>query len=76
MLLPETDSASALKVADKLRGVISKSSFNANGNKVSITISCGLTQFSGNDDNESLFVRADEALYQAKDAGRNCCILV
>jgi len=41
---------------------------------ISITVSCGVTSYSpGNDkqDIAKLIARADEALYQAKDAGRN-----
>lgn len=76
MLLPETTLPSALKVADKLRETIEKSSFHANGDRISITLSCGLTQYRKGDDNESIFVRADGALYQAKQNGRNQCISV
>ena len=74
MLLPETDVHSALPVANKLREIIEKSNFNAHGDKVSITLSCGLTQYNKTDNAESIFVRADGALYQAKQNGRNQCI--
>lgn len=76
MLLPETDAKTALAVVNKLREIVEKSGFNASGDRVSITLSCGLTQYVEGDDNESLFVRADGALYQAKQSGRNQCILV
>ncbi len=75
MLLPETEGPIALKVLDKLRTVVEKSSFNANGQKISITVSCGVTQYVKDDTSETLFVRADEALYQAKQNGRNQCVL-
>lgn len=74
MLLPETTLQAALKMADNLRKNIEKSSFHANGDRISITLSCGLTQYTQGDDNESLFIRADGALYQAKQNGRNQCI--
>jgi diguanylate cyclase len=76
MLLPDTDGQSAMIVVNKLREVIEKSSFNANGKKISITLSCGVTEYIEGDTNESLFVRADGALYQAKQSGRNQCVLV
>ena len=76
MLLPETGGGTALMVVDKLRGIIEKSGFNASGDRVTITLSCGLTEYVEGDDNESLFVRADGALYQAKQSGRNRCVLV
>lgn len=76
MLLPNTNSQSALTLANQLRQAIEKTGFNANGGAVSITISCGVTEFTLNDTEESVFERADQALYQAKEQGRNqCCIL-
>lgn len=76
ILLPETALSAALKMADKLRESIEKSSFHANGDRISITLSCGMTQYQKGDDNESIFIRADGALYQAKQQGRNKCIAV
>ncbi len=76
MLLPNTDSKSALILANQLRQTIEKTGFNASGASVAITISCGITEFTLNDTDESAFERADQALYQAKQQGRNrCCIL-
>ncbi|WAR45124.1 GGDEF domain-containing protein [Methylomonas rapida] len=75
-LLPETEAKNALLVVDKLRAIVERSGFKANGENVSITLSCGLTQYVEGDTNESLFVRADGALYQAKQGGRNQCVLV
>ncbi len=76
MLLPNTDSQSAFIVATQLRQTIEKTGFNASGASVAITISCGITQFTLNDTDETAFERADQALYQAKEQGRNrCCIL-
>ncbi|MCQ8104513.1 diguanylate cyclase [Methylomonas sp. SURF-2] len=74
MLLPETTLTSGLKMTDDLRKNIGKSSFRANGDKISITLSCGLTQYKQGDNNESIFIRADGALYQAKQNGRNQCV--
>lgn len=76
MLLPNTDSQSALIVANQLRQTIEKTGFNASGTSVAITISCGITEFMLNDTDETAFERADQALYQAKEQGRNrCCVL-
>ncbi|MCK9621749.1 MAG: diguanylate cyclase [Methylobacter sp.] len=73
MLLPNTDSQSALERANQLRQVIEKTGFNASGTSVAITISCGITEFIPNDTDETAFERADQALYQAKQQGRNRC---
>jgi diguanylate cyclase len=76
MLLPNTDSQSALILANQLRQTIEKTGFNASGASVDITISCGVTEFILNDTDETAFERADKALYQAKEQGRNrCCLL-
>ena len=76
MLLPNTDGKSALILANQLRQTIEKTGFNASGSSVAITISCGVTEFTPNDTEESAFERADQALYQAKEEGRNRCCLM
>lgn len=75
MLLPETDAASALILADKIRETVQNCGFMANGNKVSITLSCGIASYIEGDGSESLFERADSALYKAKQSGRNQCVV-
>ncbi|NOT12973.1 MAG: GGDEF domain-containing protein [Methylococcaceae bacterium] len=75
MILPETGKEAALKLANQLRNIIEQTGFNASGTSITITISCGITEFVENDTHESAFDRADKALYQAKQLGRNqCCI--
>jgi len=76
MLLPDTDAKAALIVADKLRQNVEKASFRAGADKISITLSCGISQFEDGDSNESFFERADKALYMAKQNGRNQCIAI
>jgi diguanylate cyclase len=73
MLLPNTDKESALVLIEQLREIIQTTGFNANGKAVPITISCGLTDFLEGDTEDSLFERADKALYEAKNQGRNRC---
>jgi diguanylate cyclase len=75
MLLPDTDKLSALKLANQLRQLVEKSSFNLNGSTLSITLSCGITEFVQEDTGDTAFERADQALYQAKLQGRNQCCL-
>ncbi|WP_323813339.1 GGDEF domain-containing protein [Cellvibrio sp. NN19] len=74
-LMPETDSSTALGVLEKIREAIAKASFNYKEQPMSITLSIGLTEFKSNDNLASAFERADQALYSAKAAGRNCCQL-
>ena len=74
MLLSNTNVQSALLTADKLRLIIEDTAFNSNGKKIAITISCGITQFTNDDTADSAFNRADKALYDAKNKGRNQCV--
>ncbi|MDB5972861.1 MAG: hypothetical protein JWQ90_5311 [Hydrocarboniphaga sp.] len=75
LLLDDVTPTRALAVTDKLRQTIEKIGFHFRQLPVSITVSCGVTGFRENDTPESLFERADQALYQAKRGGRNrCCI--
>jgi diguanylate cyclase (GGDEF)-like protein len=67
VLLPETSADAAVVVADKLRDQVSKLAFD-----VRISSSIGVASFPVNAmDAGVLFIRADEALYLAKAAGRN-----
>jgi diguanylate cyclase len=75
LLLDDVTPTRALAVTDKLRQTVEKIGFHFRQLPVSITVSCGVTGFRENDTPESLFERADQALYQAKRGGRNrCCI--
>lgn len=75
MLLPNTSEQSALILADKIREVIATTRFNSNGQIINITVSCGISQFRDSDTSETLFERADQALYEAKANGRNRCVI-
>ncbi|MDO6443530.1 MULTISPECIES: GGDEF domain-containing protein [unclassified Marinobacter] len=72
LLFPETRADDALMVMEKLRDHISALPFHFGGSPVTITFSAGLTAFKPDDTEETVFDRADRALYTAKDAGRNC----
>lgn len=75
-LMPETDSATALDVLEKVRDAIANAAFNYKDQPMSITLSVGLTEFKTNDVLETAFERADQALYSAKSSGRNRCHLM
>ena len=76
MLLPNTNSEEAFILAENVRSVIADSGFNHNGKSIKLTISCGISQFSEGDELGSAFERADRALYQSKDQGRNRCSII
>lgn len=73
LLLPETRLAEALQLADKLRLNVERCRFRYGDAPVPVTVSCGVTEFLADDDAETVFQRADLALYAAKRAGRNRC---
>ncbi|KEF30242.1 hypothetical protein D777_03418 [Marinobacter nitratireducens] len=75
LLFPETSPEDARAVLDQLRSHVGKLPFHFSGEPVTITFSAGLASFAKGDSGESVFDRADRALYQAKDAGRNCVCL-
>ncbi len=63
----------AFKVADKLRVSIESCGFHFRGARVPVTISAGIAEFRNNDTPDDVFERADKAMYEAKNNGRNCC---
>ncbi len=75
MLMPNCHADQALLMAEKIREKIEQSGFNYNGEEINLTLSCGICEFAGGDQHEDVFVRADRALYQAKQSGRNSCLI-
>ncbi|HEX22098.1 MAG TPA: GGDEF domain-containing protein, partial [Chromatiales bacterium] len=72
IVMPETCLSDGLVAVEKLRKDVSQSQFHYQGTGVAITVSVGLAEMREDDSPETLFQRADRALYQAKDSGRNC----
>ena len=75
LVLPETDSEGALRVAEKMRDAIARLSVRHEASKVAdrISLSIGVATLSprGSDNPDILLAAADDALYRAKHAGRN-----
>jgi two-component system chemotaxis response regulator CheY len=71
--LPETDCQGAMVQAERIRKQVEDFIFEIEGNqKLKVTISIGVTSFIADKDTAETFLsRADEALYKAKQAGRN-----
>jgi diguanylate cyclase len=74
LLLPATTADAALVIAEQLRELIATTPFNHHGKPERVTISCGVTELRAGDTPDSVFERADRALYRAKAEGRNRCI--
>lgn len=75
VLLPESKKDAALAAAEKIRKLVEACPFHFRGERVQITISCGISEFKNGDDPVQVFERADKALYRAKEEGRNRCIV-
>ncbi len=69
ILLPNADKENTMLLANRIRQDVEICDF---GNGIHITISIGVSQFNHNEDISSWIERADSALYQAKNSGRNC----
>ncbi|WP_255411125.1 GGDEF domain-containing protein [Legionella sp. km772] len=76
LIFEDTSSKEALSMIEKLRKSVKDCQFAYRDNKVDVTVSFGLTTIVKGDNIESLFIRADTALYKAKDAGRNRCAVL
>jgi len=74
IVLPETTLEGALIVAERLRSLIEQHRFQYEGKTYPVTISLGVATTSGDATMTptELLRQADEKLYQAKNAGRNC----
>ena len=71
-ILPEMTSEQALAMGTKLREHIEKFEFSYANDPIEITVSGGIsTVIAGEDDKDSIFKRADDALFKAKESGRN-----
>jgi diguanylate cyclase (GGDEF)-like protein len=76
VILPDTDASAALRACDRLRAVIASTTLLLeNGVRLSITLSAGVAQMLPGDDRSRLIARADEALYDAKQQGRDRVLL-
>ena len=76
ILLPNTDLESAEKSAERIRKAIEKITVQNVSEEVVFTVSIGVSEVDEMDASyEDLLIRADKALYQAKDAGRNRVVI-
>ncbi len=74
VLFPSTQLEPAEMLANRLREMIANAVFHHKDSQMQITVSCGLTEFQEGDTPKTAYERADRALYQAKNSGRNRCV--
>lgn len=68
ILVIEADESVALKIAEKLRSTLKQTEIEPVG---FVSASIGITQIRPGDTDETIIIRSDQALYQAKDNGRD-----
>ena len=71
VLLPYTHIEEAQIVGERLRKAVETAPIPIDKGNINVTISMGLAEFSSDESGEELFKRADKALYEAKESGRN-----
>ncbi len=73
IILPEIDGHNAHQFAEKIRRIVEITEFHFEATKIPVTISMGVATLDLEEPAASALIkRADERLYEAKSAGRNC----
>lgn len=78
VITPVDNIDSGIIVYQRICQIVSAQPIKVDDLSISVTISCGISDYSSENDKlniSTLIARADQALYQAKDAGRNCVVL-
>lgn len=76
ILLPNTPELEAELLAERIRHAVESSPADYQGQALPITISIGISSYRPNDqDLDQVIQRADKALYEAKNQGRNRCVV-
>jgi diguanylate cyclase len=71
LLIPSTPMEGGHQLLQTLLDGVEQCPFHFRGERVTITLSAGLTAFTGDEGSDTVFERADQALYRAKSGGRN-----
>jgi two-component system cell cycle response regulator len=72
IILPETSGAEAETVAHRIKAAVEKEGFHPEAdNPQTVTVSIGVTQYHPGEELAAFIKRADLAMYQSKQAGRN-----
>ncbi len=71
IVLPETSMQGAVEIAERVRRNLENSAVLHEGSEFFITASIGISEYIDGDTRESLLNRADQAMYKAKESGRN-----
>jgi diguanylate cyclase (GGDEF)-like protein len=72
VICPDTDQKTAFQVGERIRKAVESEAFSYQGNAIRVTISVGIGTFrDSHQGHEEILHEADQALYRAKESGRN-----
>lgn len=71
LIIPHAEVEQAELFAERIRDAIENTTFEYHGQKIPVTVSIGLAQYKQGENEEQLLSKSDQALYQAKETGRN-----
>ena len=71
LIMPDTPQGAAIRTVDRLREIVAGLDWAAISPSMTVTMSAGVTSLRANDTSDTILGRADQALYQAKESGRN-----
>jgi diguanylate cyclase (GGDEF)-like protein len=74
VVLPDTRLEVSLEIAERIRRRVEASPLHVGDNLIALTVSLGVAQAKPGETVEAIIGRADSALYQAKQSGRNCVV--
>ena len=75
LLFPDTNAQEAKKIADRLRLKFSDLEIQAAGDQLEISVSMGIASIEKYINLDDLISGAENAIYQAKNMGRNCAVV-
>lgn len=76
LVLPQTGREEARRLAERVREAVEGLEFEAEGEPFGVTCSLGLAEMEESEGMDHLVKRADDALYRAKEEGRNRVVAV
>nr|WP_314571330.1 diguanylate cyclase [uncultured Pseudomonas sp.] len=71
LLMPGSDLSGGSRLLERLRAAVEQCPFHFKGERVTVTMSAGVAVFKSGENASQVLKRADQALYRAKETGRN-----
>jgi diguanylate cyclase len=75
LMLPDTGEAPAQQCVERMRALLAQVNFDAVAPGLAVTFSAGLALCGHDEALDAAIERADQAMYRAKTAGRNCTVV-